>query len=127
MIKTDRKIKNKILQLAPDMNDEIHYNPFECRLEIMKGYHEVSRSIPLEVEPQLVEESLQRLIDAGYLRVTFSFMGGYIFSITSRFVLRREFFWDNFTQKFTYGFITGVSTTVIAELLVAFFQATLGI
>ena len=131
MLKTDRKLKNAIVKLKPLPGDEICYNPKAGQLQIIQNYHDIIRFVPFDVPEQLVPGSIQRLIDAGFLVISEKFNGGFYFSITDLFILRNEYWWDNFSHKFIFGYITGIISgiivTVIGGLLLAYIRLKLGI
>lgn len=129
MIKTDRKLKNTIVKFKPSMNDLMRYDETRRELQIVQYYNprEVVRSTQVDISPDLVDSSIQRLIEEGYLEKSLKHSNGYHFSITSRFVLRHEFWWDSFTNKFWNGFFLGVITTVIGGLLLLWLQGILGL
>ena len=69
MIKTDRKLKNTIVKFKPSMNDLMRYDETRRELQIVQYYNprEVVRSTQVDISPDLVDSSIQRLIEEGYL------------------------------------------------------------
>ena len=129
MIKTDRKLKNTIVKFKPSMNDYMIYdiNSHEIHIVRPSELRETIRSTPVNIPSEQVNDSIQRLIEAGYLRISQKVMNGYFFSITSRFVLRHEFAIESFSKKFWGGFFSGIVTSVIGGLLLLLIQGILGI
>ena len=111
MISIDRKITRAILRLTDNYHDEMAYDPSTHSLALVDvNYHPTSRQVPVDVSAEDVRESIQRLVDKGFLVKTASWMGGCAFRMTSLLKHRRAFWLDRFTKKFWGGFITGVIT-----------------
>lgn len=131
MIRTDKKIANAALKLTKSYADCIEYRSESGNLNLMRDYRSIIRYVHLDIPPQDVEESIERLIQKDYFRLSKTYMGGYMFSVTSKLNHRFAFFWDDFTKKFWNGFIvgliSGVLSTVIGGLLLAYIQVVLGI
>ena len=132
MIKTDRKLKNALVLLNPQPDNCICYDPDEKQLQIRQNYHDVIRSVPFESSVHIVNGSIQRMASMGLLTVNLNtFQNGSFFSITDMFILRKEFWWDNFSQKFLFGYISGlisgIIVTVIGGLMLAYIRLKLGI
>ena len=131
MIRIDKKIAKAALKLTKSYADCIEYRPESGNLNLMLDYRSIIRYVHLDIPSQDVEESIERLIQKEYFRVSKTYMGGYMFSVTSKLNHRHAFFWDDFTKKFWNGFvvglISGVLSTVVGGLLLAYIQAILGI
>lgn len=118
MLKTDRIVKNALVKLNPYYTDELRYFPNTKQLCIVKNYDEIIRSVPVKLESYDVDLSIERLINGSWLKYSTKFMGGYTFSITARFKLRKEYWWDNFSHRFVYGFLSGIVSGVIISVVV---------
>ena len=118
MISIDRKIVRAILRLTDNYHDEMAYDPSTRSLALIDGnYHPTSRQVPVDVPSEDVRESIQRLVDKGYLVKTAGWIGGYAFRMTSLLKHRRAFWLDRFTKKFWGGFVFGVITGATAALV----------
>lgn len=131
MLKTDRMIIKAAKALTDNMHDELQFDPSAKELQVVKDYHTVIRSTPLDISSDIYLSSMSRLLDEGYFRVSTKYSGGFFVQITDRIVLAKEYWWDNFTRRFIFGyvsgFVSGAAAIVVGELLVAFLRAKLGI
>lgn len=118
MLKTDRIVKNALVKLNPYYTDELQYFANTKQLCIVKNYNEIIRSVPVNLEPFDVNLAIERLINDDWLKYSTKYMGGYTFSITARFKLRKEYWWDNFSHRFVYGFLSGIVSGVIISVVV---------
>ena len=120
MIKTDRKIVAAVLKLTDNYHDEmtIGYDP--SSLLLVRNFHDVVNGVPLDISEEDAEESVQRLIDAGLLRISSKWDGAYSFCMTSRMKHRHAFWWDSFSKKYIAGFVSGFLVTVAAGVLLHF-------
>ena len=117
--------------LTSSMRDEIQFDSSAKELQVIIDYHTVIRSVPLNISTEIYLSSMERLVNEGYFRVSTTFSGGFFVQITDRIVLAKEYWWDNFSKRFVFGyvsgFVSGAAAIVVGELLVAFLRAKLGI
>lgn len=130
MISIDRKVAAAVLRLTKSYDDEILCD--STSFHIVRNYRPVGQSVPVPVSTSAVYASLDRLMDAGYLRLSQKMFGGnFYFCITPRLLHRKAFWLDDFTKRFWGGFvaglISGILITVIGGLLLAFLRSVLGI
>lgn len=131
MIKNDRKIIKAVLKLTDNYHDELTLDGQSALLIHIHNYREVLNSIPVKMSREDAIESIERLLDNGFLRKYNAWSGGYSFTMTSLLKHRHAFWWDRFTTKFIGGFvlglISGIIVTVIGGLLLAYIRLKVGI
>lgn len=117
MISFDRKVLKTIRKFTKNMNEPL------CFYDNGLGVFDVSsgkggRFIHCNIDSILANEAVDRLVCEGYLKYAAKFGGGKTFYITSKTVLFRQFWLDNLFQRFWVGFLSGILTTVVSELLI---------
>ena len=131
MIRIDRKVIRAILSLTNNYHDELILDSKTPAILLVQNYRDVISSASVNASLEDITESVTRLVDQGYLRVSRKWMGGYSFCMTSLLKHRRAFWWDSFSRKFWGGFvsglISGIIVTVFGGLLLSFLRATMGI
>lgn len=121
MIGIDRRVARAILDLSgKSYSAELQYDPSQKTLFLMEDMLTVFNSKRIDLDPDEVNLSIQRLIDKGFLRKTSVFWGGFRFSITPELRHRFAFWLDTFTKKFWGGFLTGVVAGLTANLLTGY-------
>ena len=113
MIRIDRKVARAALDLTDSYSTVLVYDPARG-LFIMNTDRTIVPKVPADDIPDAVE----RLIEAGFFCNYARCMGGIkMFRITPKLRHRFAFALDSFSKKFFGGFVTGVATTVAANLL----------
>lgn len=131
MIHVDRKVIRAILSLTNNYHDEMTLDSTSSAILLIRNNLNIINSVPVHTAAEDVSESIERLIDLGYLRVSRRWLGGYSFCMTSLLKHRKAFWWDSFSKKFWGGFISGlvsgIIVTVLGGLLLSFLRAKMGI
>lgn len=126
MIPFDRKVFKIIKKFTKDLNEPLRfYNGRLGDFEPMSGRN--THSIPIKLDPNLIDGSVKRLIEEGYLRIDLKWDGGYTFCITDKMLLSRQFLWDNFSQKFWGGFWAGFASAIASAIVAAIISHIAGL
>ena len=127
MIRIDRKIANAIKKLNPEEYESLEYDEYARALVLFNVEGVAVKSCSLPYAPRDAKEAINRLISAGYLKITSKHFGGFQFTTTSR--LRHEFqFWlDAVTRDFWHGFFAGAISALAAAVIGALISYAAGI
>ena len=121
MISIDRKVCRDILAVTSNYSDWILYDPALNGYCFWDGTHPERPSFVSSVVTQETQSALLRIEDAGLIkRMKGITGGGLIFHITAELLHRKAFFFDAITRRFLWGFIAGVSSTLIPQLIYFF-------
>ena len=121
MIRIDRKVCRDILSITSNYSDWILYDPVLNGYCFWDGSHPERASVESSVVTQETRYALQRIENAGLIkRMQGIHGGGLIFHIAPELLHRKAFFFDAITRRFLWGFIAGVSSTLIPQLIYFF-------
>lgn len=117
MIINSLKLIKALKKLNPSTNDYISFDTDTHMLQIIENYHNIVRAYPLKLSRDAYIESINDLASNGYIEIH-KYMGGFFFSILSKFVIRKEYYLEAFTRKFWNGYILGVLSGLSVEAII---------
>lgn len=120
MIRIDRRVCRDILKVSKDYDKSILFATELGGFSVWHGSRPDRVDVMSSVNVSEVPGSLERLIDRGLINKIQSLSGGgMIFTITPELLHAKAFWWDRFTKVFWGGFVIGVVTGLLANLLTA--------
>lgn len=120
MIRIDRYVCRDILKVTRDYQTQIVFAPDLGGFGVWIGCRPNREEVIPTVNVSEVPGSLERLIDRGLInKIQGLSGGGMIFTITPELLHAKAFWWDRFTKVFWGGFVIGVVTGLLANLLTA--------
>lgn len=125
MNQIDKKVLRGIRKLKPDYNTELIFGFRDDRIFV----NSTSRFVQYSLKTPEIRDSIERLIDNGFLKASTRFDGGIMFFVTPKFKHRNVFLIEDFKQKFLWGFlvgfISGIAATVLGGLLLDLLRSLL--
>ena len=127
----DLAISNAVLKCTNNYHDTMTIDAVSGDVLLINSMFQTLKVVHTKIDHEDAIEAVNRLIESGKLRIDLKWDGGFSFCMTSLLKHRKLVLLEVFTRRFLFGFIsgiiTGVTITVLGELLLACIRLRLGI